>query len=145
MRWGKTMGAYDKFKSMFEQELPVTIPSNAPMSDASYIRDVILYAKENGLTGGDWSGKVYVSPQEDMTVVIKAKPIFADELGSVVYPSNTVFSILKQIEENKISNGFRCEILDSYATVTEAVSDLGFTIRKLGGNIVEFVRSDKDE
>ena len=81
MRWGKTAGAYEIFAHIFGRELPIVIECNSPLSRAANIRDAIHYAYDNSLSGGEWYKKVTVSPQENCTVIIKAKPMYAEELS----------------------------------------------------------------
>ena len=140
-RWGKTSGAYKKFERIFSRSLPVTVPSNAPISDAGFLRDVLAYAHEHGLAGATWYKKVTVSPQEDNCVIIKAKPMFAEELSAAILPELSILEILKKIEDGDIVAGYQCTLEEPYDEVAEVVDGFDFSLRKLGGMNVEFKRS----
>lgn len=118
LRWSKTEGAYRKWSFIFTKPLPFKVDSNAPISDASYIRDVIAYAHEHDLPGKDWYQKVTVSPVEDGTVLIKAKK-GTDLEDTRKYPTYTIFDILKMLGDDEINNGFRCHITDKVIEIKE--------------------------
>lgn len=112
LRWGKTDGAYRKYSYIFSKPLPFKIVSTSPISEATYIRDVIAYAHQNDLPGKEWFKKVTVSPQEDNTVLVKAKK--GTDLDSITkYPTNTVFDLLQMLGDEKIENGYRCHTTES--------------------------------
>jgi hypothetical protein len=107
LRWGKTDGAYRKYSYIFSKPLPFKLDSNSPISEAAYVRDVIAYAHENDLPGKEWYRKVTVSPQEDNTVLVKAKS--GTDLEDVKrYDTNTVFDLLKMLGDETLKDGYRC-------------------------------------
>lgn len=125
LRWGMSEGAYRKFAYIFSKPLPFKIDSVAPISDASYIRDVIHYAHKHGLPGRDWYKKVVVSPQEDGTVLVRSKTSQAFETLTPKHEIKTIFDLLKMVDENTIKDGYTCYITDPVDEVKETLA--GFT------------------
>lgn len=138
LRWGKSEGAYRKYSYIFSKPLPFKIDSLSPISEASYIRDVIAYAHANDLPGKEWFKKVTVSPQEDNTVLVKPKR--GTDLDTITrYSTNTIFDLLQMLGEEKMQNGYRCNITDPVEEVQEML--LGFTkweVFELDKHTVEF-------
>lgn len=139
-RWGKSAGAYAKFSFIFDKSLPVIVQSNAPISDAAYIRDVIAYANENGLKGGNWYKKVSVSPQDNGTVMVKVKAAFAPELATQTIPCYNIFEILRAIERGDLKPGDRCHCEDSLEDVNTALKTKDLKIQNFGGTLIEIMR-----
>ncbi len=138
-RWGKTSGAYKKFCFVFDKDLPVVVHSNAPLSDAVFLRDVITYAKEHGLAGHNWYKKVTVSPQDNGTVIIKAKPAFAPELSTIVLKEYSIFALIHAVDTHEIGIGDRCHCDDDVSDVNAALSSKGLQVRNYGGSLIELM------
>ena len=138
-RWGKSSGAYKKFNFIFSKPLPVVVMSNATLSDAVVLRDVIAYAKEHGLPGGNWYKKVTVSPQDNGTVIIKVKPAFAPELASIVVKEYTLFSLMHAIDRHEIGIGDRCHCADDVEDLNAALANKGIYAQVLGGSLMELM------
>lgn len=146
LRWGMTDGAYRKFSYIFSKPLPFKVESTAPISDASYIRDVIHYAHKNGLPGQEWYKKVIVSPQEDGSVLVRAKNASGSLEASTKYETKTIFDLLRMVDQNTIEDGYVCHITDPYDEVKETLSAFSrYDILDLGNYTVEFkvVKNDK--
>jgi len=102
LRWSKTPGAYKKHRSIFLQPLPAELKTDSPISLAGVIRDVIRFAAENQLQGGNWYRKVTVSPEVGK-VIIKEKK---QKLVEITYPFESLFSLLAKIQEGTITSGY---------------------------------------
>lgn len=124
LRWSKTPGAYKRYRDMFLKPLPVELPSESPISHASVIRDVIKFAAENGLPGGNWYKKVVVSPQEGH-VLIREKKYKQVE---ITYPFESLFSLLSKLQEGSISSGYRFTSDTPAERLEETLQQLGFEV-----------------
>ena len=138
LRWGKSEGAYRKYSYIFSRPLPFKIESLSPISEASYIRDVIAYAEKNDRPGKEWYKKVTVSPQEDNTVLVKAKR--GTSLDDITrYSTNTIFDLLKMLGEGTMENGYRCNITEPVDEVTEMLKGFAeWQVLELDKHTVEF-------
>lgn len=138
LRWGKSEGAYRKYSYIFSKPLPFKLESLSPISEASYIRDVIAFAHKGNLPGKEWYKKVTVSPQEDNTVLIKPKR--GTSLDTITrYSTNTIFDLLKMLGEGTMENGYRCNITEPVDEIQEML--LGFAqwqVLELDKHTVEF-------
>lgn len=138
LRWGKSEGAYRKYSYIFSKPLPFKIESNSPMSEATYIRDVIAYAHQNDLPGKEWYRKVIVSPQEDGTILMRSRG--NANLGDITrYPTNTVFDILKMMGDETITDGYRCHVTEPIYEVKTMLQGFDkWDIYELDKHTVEF-------
>jgi len=57
VRWGLTQNAYEKYKFIFDLNLPAKVKVSSK-AQVTYIRDVMRFAAENDLKGKDFYGKV---------------------------------------------------------------------------------------
>lgn len=118
LRWGKSEGAYRKYSYIFSKPLPFKLDSRSPISEASYIRDVIAYANANDLPGKEWFQKVTVSPQDDGTVLVKSKA--GHNLNSAKrYPTHTVFDLLKMLGDGEVKDAYRCITTEEASVVID--------------------------
>ena len=138
LRWGKSEGAYRKYSFIFSKPLPFKLESTSPMSEASYIRDVIAYAHQHDLPGKEWFRKVTVSPQEDNTVLVKAKR--GTNLDNVTrYNTNTIFDLLKMLGDETIEDGYRCHITEPVHEVQQMLEGFEkWDIYELDKHTIEF-------
>jgi len=134
-RWGLTAGAYKKWCFIFDKPLPVVITTNSPISDASYVRDVIRYANMNNLKGANWFNNVKVSAAEDGTLVISHR-----NGGMEVYPKLNIFEFIRTIQDNEYKDGDRFIVLDGHLAAKQVCENLQLSIIHLGNDVVEIRR-----
>lgn len=141
LRWGLTQGAYEKYAYIFERNLPAKISVKSPISEASYIRDVIRYAHENSLKGATWYGKVKVSAYDQDTIIISQRG--HDDLTK--YPQHTVFDLLTMQELGHLPSPYTCIIFDSVDAVVAVFKELGYEIIPIDNRTITILKVNSDE
>jgi len=124
LRWSKTPGAYKRYRNIFERSLPVELPTDSPISHAGVIRDVIKFAAENNLPGGNWYKAVVVSPQEGRVIIREKK----HKTVEITYPFESLFSLLSKLQEGSIADGYRFTSDTPASRPEETLSQLGFQV-----------------
>ena len=129
LRWSKTLGAYNKYKYLFSKSLPIFIPlKKGQIAKATYIRDVIAYAKENNLPGGEWYKRIRVSPKDDGVLV------FDTQKKALKLPEESLFSLIKKADTLKSEYAFVCTQPETLLNKT--LEPLGIKVRSLKTHFV---------
>ena len=105
LRWGLTLGAYNKYKHLYAEPFPKIFETRSPIVQATYIRDALKYANTNSLPGGHLYKKVVVSPQENGVVIrlVNDKQILASIAS---FPVETIFSLMSKYKELEVGYEF---------------------------------------
>lgn len=134
MRWALTVGAYNKYAYIFNNELPCKVKVKS-LSQVAVIRDVLTYARDNNLKGGEWCDKVKVTAVEGPAAYITNKANKSATLD--IYSSKSLFEILELAQEGKLS-GVTCYMTDGIDALADLAVSLNFTYMKQGNNLVSF-------
>lgn len=140
LRWGKTEGAYNKYKWIFSKTLPLILKSDKPLSESTYVRDVISFANEKSLPGQNWYKKVIVSA-EDNAVVIRSRNASIVDIYKDI-PAQTLFDIIKKFQDAEMPEVFKCVYSGDASELKRVASEFGFEIEEKGNSILEFRRNN---
>ncbi|MDY0206237.1 MAG: hypothetical protein RBR82_06380 [Pseudomonas sp.] len=141
IRWGLTEGAYRKWAFIFDKDLPAEIiVKKGAISQASYIRDVIRYAAENNLKGGDWLKAVQVTATSETTIAITKKA----KIGIQNIPSLSPMELLTYFNEGKLTNGFKFFFPEGQDEMAQIAISLGINFVHKGANVMEIFSQGED-
>ena len=131
LRWGKTLGAYNKYKRLFQEPFPRVYQTSSPLAQASYIRDALKFAAEHHLPGGQYHKKVMVSPEEE-GVVIRLK----NDQGSAIasYPVETVFTLLQKNEA--LALGYEFVATNTPEELNGVLEAFGFKVKLIENHYI---------
>ena len=125
-RWSKSLSAYNKWKHIFDNTLPMELTcekSNA-LSTATYIRDIITFANEHDLKGSHWYKTVMITALDEKTLLIRPKR--SDSIIAMsTHPNKNVFDLLGMAQDKTLKIGY------TFYT-PEDVNDLLLTMQELG-------------
>lgn len=137
LRWGFTEGAYNKYAHYFSKELPISIHSTSPISTAAHIRDVIKYAYQHKLKGGELYKQVKVSAQEGDIVLI-----YARQSANSSLPTHNIFELMCMLDGGEgMPHGYKAHVSDGVPAVMamkEGFPQYHFV--HLHSDVVEFSR-----
>jgi len=120
LRWGLTMGAYNKYKHLFAEPLPKVYETPSQIAQAAYIRDALRYASMNHLPGGNLYGKVKISAQEIGVVILPLN----DKVDISTFPVESVFSLMAKHKE--LASGYEFASTSTTEELNGVLNDLGF-------------------
>lgn len=96
LRWGLTLGAYNKYRHLFAEPFPKKLECGAPMSQAAYIRDALRFASENTLPGGQYYKKVKITAELDGVVIHLRNNQEQSVSEAKSFPIENVFSLMEK-------------------------------------------------
>jgi len=105
-RWGKTIAAYQKWKHIFGQQLPIDIPlaTENPIGIATIIRDVIWFAHRNNLKGGAWYGHVSVCARDRKLEIVQKSEL---KQTLALYHTYDIFGVVAMFDADRLIPGSR--------------------------------------
>ena len=135
LRWGKTLGSYNKYKSLFREPFPSFYKTNSPLPQANYIRDALRFASEKGFPGGSYYGRLKVTAEENgVRVSLRNSDSAFAAVRSL--PEETVFSLMRN--HKNIAVGYQFVSSDPIESLQALLEPLGFDI-SLVNNVYKII------